>query len=46
MLTLVRWRWRGVQSKAYERGRFSVEIEEGACHLQRLLDRAYRAAPP
>ena len=35
---------RGLQSKAYDRGRFSVEMEQGVYHFQRLLKRAYRAA--
>jgi choline monooxygenase len=33
---------RGLQSKAYDRGRFSVEMEQGVYHFQRLLKRAYR----
>lgn len=33
---------RGLQSRAYDRGRFSVEMEEGIYHFQRLLKRAYR----
>jgi choline monooxygenase len=37
---------RGLRSKAYDRGRFSVEMEEGVYHFQRLLKRAYRAALP
>lgn len=35
---------RGLQSKAYDRGRFSVEMEAGVYHFQRLLKRAYRRA--
>ena len=37
---------RGLRSKAYDRGRFSVEMEEGVYHFQRLLKRAYRSALP
>jgi choline monooxygenase len=33
---------RGLQSRAYDRGRFSVEMEAGVYHFQRLLKRAYR----
>ncbi len=33
---------RGLQSKAYDRGRFSVEMEQGVYHFQRLLKRTYR----
>ena len=33
---------RGLQSKAYNRGRFSVEMEQGVYHFQRLLKRPYR----
>jgi choline monooxygenase len=33
----------GVQSRAYDRGRFSVQFEEGVYHFQRLLKDAYRA---
>ncbi len=35
---------RGLRSRAYDRGRFSVEMEEGVYHFQCLLKRAYRAA--
>ena len=31
----------GLRSKAYDRGRFSVECEEGVYHFQALLKRAY-----
>jgi len=34
---------RGVESRAYDRGRFSVQFEEGVYHFQRLLKGAYRA---
>ena len=33
---------RGVGSRAYDRGRFSVQYEEGVYHFQRLLKGAYR----
>jgi choline monooxygenase len=33
---------RGVESRAYDRGRFSVKFEEGVYHFQRLLKDAYR----
>jgi len=35
---------RGLQSRAYDRGRFSVEAEEGVYHFQCLLKEAYRTA--
>jgi choline monooxygenase len=34
---------RGVESRAYDRGRFSVKYEEGVYHFQRLLKGAYRS---
>jgi choline monooxygenase len=34
---------RGLASRAYDRGRFSVEMESGVYHFQTLLKRAYRA---
>jgi choline monooxygenase len=34
---------RGVESRAYDRGRFSVQYEEGVYHFQRLLKGAYRS---
>ena len=33
---------RGLRSRAYDRGRFSVRFEEGVHHFQRLLKAAYR----
>lgn len=33
---------RGLESRAYDRGRFSVKFEEGVHHFQRLLKEAYR----
>jgi len=33
---------RGLASRAYDRGRFSVRFEEGVYHFQQLLKRAYR----
>ena len=33
---------RGLGSRAYDRGRFSVRFEEGVYHFQQLLKRAYR----
>jgi choline monooxygenase len=33
---------RGLTSRAYDRGRFSVECEEGVYHFQSLLKRAYQ----
>ncbi len=35
---------RGLASRAYDRGRFSVECEEGVYHFQALLKRAYKSA--
>jgi choline monooxygenase len=35
---------RGLQSRAYDRGRFSVECEAGVYHFQCLLKEAYREA--
>ncbi len=35
---------RGLMSKAYRRGRFSVKREEGVYHFQNLLKEAYRSA--
>lgn len=35
---------RGLASRAYDRGRFSVECEEGVYHFQCLLREAYRRA--
>ncbi|MFQ5570167.1 MAG: SRPBCC family protein [Rhodothermales bacterium] len=35
---------RGLQSRAYDWGRFSVETEEGVYHFQCLLKQAYREA--
>ena len=35
---------RGLMSRAYDRGRFSVECEEGVYHFQSLLKKAYRSA--
>jgi choline monooxygenase len=32
----------GLRSRAYDRGRFSVEMESGVYHFQRLLKRSYR----
>jgi len=32
---------RGLESKAYDRGRFSVECEGGICHFQTLIKAAY-----
>ena len=39
---------RGLSSRAYDRGRFSVRFEEGVYHFQQLLKQAYRAwlTPP
>src|SRR5947207_697240 len=34
---------RGLTSRAYEKGRFSVRFEEGVYHFQKLLKTAYRA---
>jgi choline monooxygenase len=34
---------RGLSSRAYDRGRFSVRFEEGVYHFQQLLKQAYRA---
>jgi choline monooxygenase len=34
---------RGVESRAYDRGRFSVQFEEGVYYFQRLLKGAYQA---
>lgn len=34
---------RGLQSRAYDRGRFSVECEEGVYHFQSLLKQSYKA---
>jgi phenylpropionate dioxygenase-like ring-hydroxylating dioxygenase large terminal subunit len=34
---------RGLRSRAYDRGRFSVRFEEGVHHFQQLLKQAYRA---
>ncbi len=36
---------RGLASRAYDRGRFSVDAEAGVYHFQCLLKQAYRAAP-
>ena len=33
---------RGLSSRAYDRGRFSVRFEEGVYHFQQLLKQAYR----
>ena len=33
---------RGVQSKAYDQGRFSVECEQGVYHFQKLLRESYK----
>lgn len=33
---------RGLRSRAYDRGRFSVRFEEGVYHFQQLLKQAYR----
>ena len=33
---------RGLSSRAYDKGRFSVRFEEGVYHFQKLLKRAYR----
>lgn len=33
----------GVSSRAYDRGRFSVQMESGVYHFQQLLKRSYRA---
>ncbi len=35
---------KGLQSRAYDRGRFSVEFENGVHHFQSLLKNAYRNA--
>jgi choline monooxygenase len=35
---------RGLASRAYDRGRFSVECEEGVYHFQSILKRAYQRA--
>lgn len=35
---------KGLQSKAYDKGRFSVEREKGVYHFQSLLKKAYRKA--
>ena len=35
---------RGLESKAYDKGRFSVECENGVHHFQSLLKQAYREA--
>lgn len=35
---------RGLESKAYHKGRFSVECENGVHHFQSLLKKAYRQA--
>jgi choline monooxygenase len=34
----------GLSSRAYDRGRFSVEMEEGVYHFQSLLRKAYARA--
>jgi len=34
----------GLSSRAYDRGRFSVEMEEGVYHFQTLLRKAYKRA--
>jgi choline monooxygenase len=34
---------KGLGSRAYDRGRFSVRFEEGVYHFQTLLKSAYRA---
>jgi choline monooxygenase len=34
---------RGLSSRAYDKGRFSVRFEEGVYHFQKLLKAAYRA---
>jgi hypothetical protein len=33
----------GLQSRAYDRGRFSVEFEGAVYHFQKLLKESYRA---
>jgi choline monooxygenase len=35
---------RGLASRAYDRGRFSVEAEAGVYHFQCLLKESYRVA--
>jgi choline monooxygenase len=35
---------RGLHSRAYDRGRFSVEMEAGVHHFQQLLKASYRDA--
>ena len=35
---------RGLESRAYHKGRFSVEMENGVYHFQSLLKKAYRSA--
>ncbi len=35
---------KGLESRAYDRGRFSVECESGVYHFQSLLKKAYRSA--
>ena len=35
---------RGLESRAYNKGRFSVECENGVHHFQSLLKKAYRQA--
>jgi len=43
-ITICEHMQRGMESKAYDRGRFSMEIEEGVYHFQRRLKCAYRQA--
>jgi len=35
---------RGLESRAYHKGRFSVEMENGVYHFQSLIKKAYRSA--
>lgn len=43
-IQICEWVQRGLLSPAYDRGRFSVECEEGVYHFQTQLKAAYRAA--
>ena len=36
----------GLSSRAYDRGRFSVEMEQGVYHFQTRLKKAYRRMTP
>ena len=39
---ICRWVQQGLQSRAYHRGRFSVQMEAGVYHFQQLLKKSYR----